>query len=158
MKTEARKTTEVLHGLLKINNDRIAGYLKAAEETNEVDLKAFFTERAKESKENVLDLIREIKKTNDYMIWSRTTLSGKVYRVWMDVKAALNGKDSRSILNSCEFGEEVTQTAYRDAIASNELTTEARQLLRNQHVDLIASYDIIKNFKEGYTVAFTKTF
>jgi uncharacterized protein (TIGR02284 family) len=157
MKTEIRKATEVLHGLLKINNDRIEGYHRASEETNEPDLKILFSERINEGKKNVLELIREIKKSTDYMVWNGTTLSGKVYRVWMDIKAALTGKDRQSILNSCEFGEDVTQTAYRDAIASNELTTEARQLLRNQQVDLKGSYDLIRNFKKGYSVTYTRT-
>lgn len=35
-----------------------------------------------------------------------TKVSGKFFRVWMDVKAALTSKDRKAILNSCEYGED----------------------------------------------------
>jgi uncharacterized protein (TIGR02284 family) len=35
-----------------------------------------------------------------------TTTSGKLFRVWMDIKSAMTGSDRKAIINSCEYGEE----------------------------------------------------
>ena len=35
-----------------------------------------------------------------------TTVSGKLYRAWMDIKATFTGKDRTSLLESCEAGED----------------------------------------------------
>ena len=45
-----------------------------------------------------------------------TLTTGKLHRVWMDVKAALTGKDREAILKSCEFGEGVAQDTYGKAL------------------------------------------
>lgn len=137
MKTVIIKAAEVLNGLLQINNDRVEGYQKAAEETPELDLKTVFKSMADESKKNASELSREIKKSGG--------------------DPALTGRDRHAIRDSCEYGKDA-QSAYRDAISSNELTTVARQLVRNQEVALKASNDIIRNFKDSHHITDTKTF
>ena len=90
MKTVIIKAAEVLNGLLQINNDRVEGYQKAAEETPELDLKTVFKSMADESKKNASELIREIK--NQVVIRpadEKTTFTGKgpscnsgLLRIW----------------------------------------------------------------------------
>jgi uncharacterized protein (TIGR02284 family) len=157
MNTGIRKAVEVLNKLLKINNDRVEGYQKAAEETLELDLKTVFKSMADESKKNASALIHEIEKAGGNSVVSSTTIEGKVHHFWMDVKATFTGKRRKSILDSCEFGKDA-QAAYNDAISSNELTTVARQMVRNQQVSLKAFYDIIRNFRDGHHLTYTKTF
>ena len=158
MKSGIGKTAEVLNKLLRINNDRVEDYQKAAEKTSELDLKTVFRSMADESKKNASALIREIVRSGGDTFGSSTTIRGKVYRTWMDVKAIFTGKDRQSILASCEFGEDAAQAAYYDAISSNELTMGARQLVRNQQVALKALYDVIMNFRDGHPVTYAKTF
>ena len=110
----------VLNDLIRINNDRVEGYQRAMNETKDtdVDLKAIFNEMADQSRKYVSTLTQEVGKlggdpAND------TTVSGKIYRVWMDLKAAIAGKDRESILGSCEYGEDVAQRAYEAALESD---------------------------------------
>jgi uncharacterized protein (TIGR02284 family) len=49
-----------------------------------------------------------------------TMTSGKFFRVWMDIKAALTGKDHKAILNSCEYGEDKTIGTY-DIVLEDDL-------------------------------------
>jgi uncharacterized protein (TIGR02284 family) len=58
------KLNEVLNDLVRINNDRITGYEKAADETKdiELDLKAIFHKMADESRKYVSKLNGEISK------------------------------------------------------------------------------------------------
>jgi uncharacterized protein (TIGR02284 family) len=141
---------EVLNDLIQINNDRIEGYEKAAEETKDidVDLKAIFIKMAEDSIKYKTELINEVSKFGGT---SETGTSGlsKLHRVWMDVKAAFASKDRQSVLEACEFGEDAAQKAYRDALASDaEISADTRQLITSQQESLKTSHDIIKKYRD----------
>lgn len=140
----------VLNDLIRINNDRIEGYQRASEESkdNDVDLKAIFHEMADQSRKYVNELIPEVTKLGGDPA-QNTTMSGKVYRVWMDLKAAITGKDRESILGNCEFGEDVAQKAYQAALESDAyMSTEIRQLISEQKSSLKNSHDVIKKYRD----------
>lgn len=139
----------VLNDLIKINNDRIAGYEKALKELKNInsDLIAVFTEMADQSRKYAAELIQDVSRLGGDAA-SDTTLSGKVYRVWMDLKAAISGKDRESILGSCEYGEDVAQQAYASALVSGvDMSTETRQLITAQKNKLKTSHDLIMNYR-----------
>ena len=141
---------EVLNDLVRINNDRIEGYEKAIEDTREgsSDLKAVFHRMADESKQYASELKNEIRR-NGGEVATGTTISGKIYRVWMDVKAAFTGKGRHSILESCEFGEDAAQKAYDEALRSDApIPPDTRQLIVNQKASLKTSHDTIKEYRD----------
>ena len=145
------KTSEVMNDLIRINNDRIEGYEKAANETEpkDVDLQVIFRQMSAESRSYVNDLsgfmARSGKEVED-----DTTLRGKIYRAWMDVKATFSGKDRKTILASCEYGEDAAQKAYDTALSSDaELSTEIRQLIMDQKTSLKRSHDRIKKMRDA---------
>src|ERR1700738_2747930 len=145
MKTN-EKTAEAVNDLIEINNDRIAGYEKAAKETDvkDADLRAIFTEMANESRGYVSELSKYVYPTGEKPA-NGTTNRGKIYRVWMDVKATFSGKDRKAILASCEFGEDAAQRAYKTALSSDaELPAEIRQVIMDQKSRLKRSHDRIK--------------
>jgi len=148
MKTN-EKTSEVLNDLIQINNDRVAGYEKAANETNikDVDLRSLFSELAADSRRYANELSRYVNITSESA--QGTTTRGKIYRVWMDVKATFSGKDRKAILASCEFGEDAAQKAYDSALASDaDLLIEVRQLIMDQKTSLKKSHDRIKRMRD----------
>jgi len=150
MTTTTTETTEVLNDLININNDRIEGYKKAAEESKamDVDLHALFTKMADESRLNVSALTQHVVALGGEPD-SGSTGIGKIYRAWMDVKAVFTGKDRVSILESCEFGEDQAQNAYDDALASDaELDVETRKLITSQKETLKQSHDDIKRLRD----------
>jgi uncharacterized protein (TIGR02284 family) len=142
------KTAEVLNDLLRINNDRIRGYEKAIEEARDLDLKTVFATMADESRKYAKELTEAIRTYGGNPDGGSTTNSGKIYRVWMDVKATFTGKDREAILNSCEYGEDAAQAAYRDALSTNELSVEARDIILQQQAALRNSHDVIKKYRD----------
>lgn len=144
--------TEVLNDLIRINNDRIAGYKNAAEEASagDVDLKAIFYRMADESRQYISELTREVLKLGGEPA-TGTTTSGKIYRAWMDVKATFTGSDREAVLTSCEFGEDAAQKAYQEALTSDKtLSIDIRQLIANQKASLQISHDTIKKYRDMY--------
>jgi uncharacterized protein (TIGR02284 family) len=149
MKTN-EKLTEVLNDLIRINNDRIQGYEKAAKETRpeDADLRTIFTEMANESRDYAGELSRCVMSAGENPA-EGATAPGKIYRAWMDVKAAFTGKDRKAILASCEFGEDAAQRAYDTALASDaELPTDIRQLIVDEKNKLRQSHDKIKEMRD----------
>lgn len=143
---------EVMNDLLKINNDRIAGYERAINETKDldVDLKAMFEGMIQESTEYKQELTGKIRQ-NGGAVESGTTNSGKIYRAWMDVKATFTGSNRKAILASCEFGEDAAQRAY-DAALSGDVTLpeEVRKMITDQQQALNKSHDVIKKYRDAH--------
>lgn len=139
-----------LNDLIRINNDRIEGYERAGKEARDidVDLRAIFNRMGDESRQYAAELTQEVVKLGGEPA-TGTTSSGKIYRVWMDVKATFTGHDRESVLASCEFGEDAAQKAYRSALESDaEMTADVRQLIANQKASLKTSHDVIKKYRD----------
>jgi uncharacterized protein (TIGR02284 family) len=144
------KTIEVLNTLIEINNDRIEGYETASKETEEQDLKIFFSQLSKTSKKCNQELSTEVNKLGGTPT-EATKISGKFFRVWMDVKAALTGKDRKAILNSCEYGEDVAVKTYEEVLENEteNLNTEQQSLIRGQHAWIKADHDKVKEMRDA---------
>ena len=145
------KTIEVLNDLIKINNDRIAGYQKASDNTEitEADLKTLFHRLAQESRDYVEELAAEVISLGGSPA-SDTTTAGKIYRTWMDVKATFSGKDAQATLASCEFGEDAAQRAYNDAMDETGLEPSMLGLVARQKALLKGSHDLVKRYRDQF--------
>jgi uncharacterized protein (TIGR02284 family) len=147
------KAIEVLNGLIVINNDRIEGYERAYKETDEADLKALFSKMSSTSQKCKSELVAEVQKlggTPD----EGTTTSGKFYRIWMDIKSALSGKDRKAILGSCEFGEDFAVKTYEEALEhSGEISSELHNLISTQYSTIKADHDSVKSLRNALKVS-----
>ena len=142
---EKEKTIAVLNTLITINNDRIEGYETASSETNERDLKNMFAQFIETSQKCRQELIVEVKRLGGE-IAEGTFISGKFFRVWMEVKAALINHDRDAILVSCDTGEDVMQDTYQRALSVNleDITLEQKDKITAQKALLLADYNVVK--------------
>ena len=148
--TVNEKQARILNDLVLINNDRVVGYEKAMEELRkeDSDLKLLFQEKVNQSNGYKTELSEEIVKTG-HKVESGTTNAGKIYRVWMDVKAFFGGSDRKVVLDNCEDGEDAALAAYNDALSSEGLATDVRSLLTNHLAELRISHDRIKALRDA---------
>ncbi|MBC7629094.1 PA2169 family four-helix-bundle protein [Ferruginibacter sp.] len=146
---ENEKTIAVLNTLITINNDRIEGYETASKETEEHDLKTLFAQFSSTSQKCKQELTNEVSRL-DGTSAEGTLTTGKLHRVWMDVKAALTGKDRDAILKSCEFGEGVAQDTYEKALENDieNLNAEQQTMIKAQHTLLKADHDKVKSMRD----------
>lgn len=146
-----QKVSTILNDLIRINHDRIVGYEKAIEELKDEDsdLKALFSRYAQDSRQYSEELTHEVTRLGGNPA-DGTTNSGKVYRVWMDLKAAIAGKDRQTILNNCEFGEDAAQKAYDLALNNDDADLEPalRELLVKQKATLKVGHDEVKRLRD----------
>jgi len=148
MKTNNEKVITVLNGLVEINNDRVDGYETAAKETDDVALKSLFGDFASDSRQFQQELTREVLALGGEPE-KGTTTSGKFYRAWMDIKAAITAKNRKMIVGSCEFGEDVALETYNAAIKSDaDLTPEHRRIIEMQREKIQTAHDRIKELRD----------
>ena len=146
---ENEKTIAALNTLITINNDRMEGYETAAKETEEQDLKSLFAQFSSTSQKCKQELTNEVSRLGGTSA-EGTLTTGKLHRVWMDVKAALTGKDREAILKSCEFGEGVAQDTYEKALENDieNLNVEQQTMIKAQHTLLKADQDKVKSMRD----------
>lgn len=142
---------DVLNDLVQINNDRIAGYEKAIKDSKpeDVGFHSMFRRMIDESSKYKSELISAINTLGGEASVRSTTNSGKVYRVWMDIKSTFTGKSELSVLELCEYGEDAAQKAYEEALKSDvDIPASMRELIVSQKEQLRNSHDTIKRQRD----------
>jgi uncharacterized protein (TIGR02284 family) len=135
-------TIEILNDLIQINNDRIKGYERAIEELKDADtdLIVLF--------ETMIDQSREARNALGKVLGADmetgTTMSGKIYKAWMDIRAAFSGHDRKTVLENCEFGEDAAQKAYAAALDSDQLPQFLREMIEQQKSSFKEAHDQVK--------------
>ena len=143
-----------LNDLIRINNDRITGYKKRMDITLDDDLDDLFAQFIYESHQNIDELTRYI-----YRLGGKpadgTTLSGKFYHAWMDFKSTPYRQSRQTMLDYCEYGEDVAKSAYQKAIDDKEIDWDKKivYLLRMQHDDLKVSHKMIMELRDSSVTA-----
>ena len=149
--------TEILNDLIRINNDRVEGYSKAAAQAKDMDLQSLFSQFAQQSRQfanELRGLINDIGNSEERKekVTDETTASGKIYRAWMDVKATFTGANRKSVLASCEYGEDAAQKAYESALENDELNPNIREIIESQKATLLEAHNQVKMMRDTATV------
>lgn len=157
MENTTEKSIDVLNDLVKTNNDRIEGYEKAIDLLSEdEDLPEDYT-GLKSLFENYRDQSLQFNATLKPLVAQlggapaeEASTTGKIFRLWMDIKASLPGSNRQAILNSCERGEDEFIKAYKKAINHPELLDpEIVNIISSQIDTQLEAHDRIKALRDG---------
>lgn len=142
------KLLEALSDLVRINQDRVEGYKRAIELTEDTDLKALFQRMSDESR-TYIDQLNNVLLESGGDVGQGSSISGKIYRTWMGVKATFSGHDRQSILSACEYAEDAAQRTYEDVLRSSiPMPYSIRELVANQKGALRSSHDTVKTYRD----------
>jgi uncharacterized protein (TIGR02284 family) len=146
----SKETIGVLNDLIRMNNDRILGYEKAIHETKQedTDLKILYASMVAESHRMKIALATEVQSLGAE-VETGSSASGKIYRTWMEMKAAFSGHSRHTILSNIEKIEDAAQKAYRAAL-ENDLPAFIRDLLTRQQETLEASHEEVRSLRDQY--------
>ena len=145
--TAAAAPADTLHELLLFVNDRVAGYERAVEHSQDAELRGYYQQLVSQSQQFANQL-------NSYLTRegsdreTGTTIKGKLYRAWMDIKATLTGHDEQAILNANIYGEEWALKAYEEALNDSGLTGTMRQEVQRQQTTSQATYQHLRKLAE----------
>jgi uncharacterized protein (TIGR02284 family) len=141
---------DVINDLIEINNDRIEGFEKAANDLEDQDsgLNTVFNKLAEDSRQNVAELTEIVLLSGNAPV-EGSSASGALHRAWLDVKAVFTGGDLEAILNECERGEDAIKAAYQSALdEDNQMSPELVQMLTAQQQTINDGHDLIKSLRD----------
>ncbi len=143
------ETTSVVKDLIRINNDRYNGFVKAAEDVEDSSLKDLFTRLGKQSNDFKNELT-PFAAGEDLDEATDTSVGSKLHRAWIDIKQAITGKDRHTILQSCEWGEDQILHTYKDTLEKeNGLSADVRMVVQRQETQLQQAHDMIKALRDS---------
>ncbi len=149
--TDTFKSTpkSILKNLVQTLKDGQEGFKQSAHHVKIPELKDLFErfslERAKMAGELETELLSlgEEDPQNE-----GTSLSGKVHRGWIDLKAALTKNDDHAVLEEAERGEDVAKSAYKDAL-EHDLPAPIREIVERQATEVKRAHDEVKRLRDA---------
>ena len=140
---------DAVNSLIVINHDREEGYSRAAEDTKDADLKTLFSKFSQQSK-TFSEELRRFVPNSEEPERDETKNTGKLHRLWMDLKVKVTGNDRKVILSSCEFGEDHANKTYSEALENQEeLPLGAFEVITRQRLEIQKSHDLIKSIRNA---------
>ena len=144
-------TVDTLNELTLFINDRIAGYQRAVAESQDAANRQYYQQLVQQSQGFVQALNGFAQRAGGEAV-DATTAKGKVYRAYMDAKAALTGHNEANILGSNVQGEEWAIKAYQDALEGDKLSGDVRQAVERQYQTSQETYRKLQQMEKAASV------
>jgi uncharacterized protein (TIGR02284 family) len=142
MARENEETISVLNDLIETCEDGVNGFRTAAAAVKSAEAKALFTSRVRIIELAATELQDEVRRLGGN---PETTgsVAAKIHRGWIDLKAAVTGKDDAAIITECERGEQVAVKNYEDA-RKKDLPTAVRALVERQYQGAVQNLERVR--------------
>ena len=131
MSTYTEEVGNKLNEILEKTYDAEKGFKKAANNTDNVALKTYFENKAKqrydfghELKDEIISFGQEVDKGD--------SLTGKAHRAWMDIKAMFSSDDAEAMLEEAIRGEKAAIEEYEEVLTETSLPSSTSAVLRSQ--------------------------
>ena len=142
-----QKQITTLNELIETTIDSITGYEDSAKNIDNERLREIFRERADERQQIVQELRSEVRRLGGDPEQSGTFL-GKTHQRFEDLKAAITGRDEKSIINEVERGEDYLKSKWEAAL-NGDLTGESRSIVERCYQSVRSGHDQISQLKHG---------
>ena len=146
--TDRQDEISTLNTLLSTLIDSINGYEDAAANSEAGRFQQMFRERANERQQVVQDLRSEVRRLGGEPEEGGSFM-GKTHQRWLDLKAAITGRDEKSIINEVERGEDYLKEKFETALDSGSLSGESRAVVERAYQSVRAGHDQISRLKHG---------
>ena len=140
---EHSDTITTLNTLIATTIDSITGYEESAQNIDNERLREIFRQRASERQEVVGELRSEVRRLGGDPEDDGSFL-GKAHQRFEDLKAAITGRDEKSIIN-----EDYLKGKWQAARQSGSLHGESHDLIERCYQSIKSGHDQISNLKHG---------
>jgi uncharacterized protein (TIGR02284 family) len=142
MTAERTKVVAILDDLISTCKDGENGYRSAKEDVDREDLKELFGSLSEQRARLAADLQAAGHPQED-VAGRGGTLAAKVHRGWMDLKAAVQHGDPRTILHEIDRGERAALKHYEEAL-QQAMPPDIHALLERHYGQLKVTYGRIR--------------
>ena len=140
--------TTILKTLTSTLNDSVNGYRDAAENAEGSQFQQIFRDNASERERVAGELAGEVRRLGGTPDEDGTVL-GKTHQAWLDLKAAVTGRDDKANINEVERGEDYLKEKFEAALKEDVLAPESRTVVERAYQSVRKGHDQISQLKHG---------
>ena len=137
-----------LNTLIATTIDSINGYEESAQNIDNQRFSEIFRRRANERQEIVEQLRAEVRRLGGDPEDDGSVM-GKAHQRFADLKAAITGRDEKSIINEVERGEDYLKSKWQSALQSGDLHGPTHDLIERCYQSIKAGHDQMSSLKHG---------
>jgi len=138
-----------LNGLIETCKDGEQGFQSAAEGVKDPNLQRLFQSYSQQRAEFASELQTEVKRLSEDPVDSGH-VAGALHRGWLNIKAAVSGKDEGAIISECERGEDVAVRNYREALEKG-LPSNIQMIVERQFLEVKQAHDQVRSLEQAHS-------
>jgi uncharacterized protein (TIGR02284 family) len=144
----ADKIISILNDLVETSKNGELGFIAAAEDTKNPELRLIFQQRSQDCAAGARELQAAVTQMGGEPE-TGGTVGGAVHRGWVNLKSVVTGRTDLAILEEVEKGEDVAKKAYSDALEKT-LPENVRMIIQKQYDGVIRNHDQIRDLRNRY--------
>jgi uncharacterized protein (TIGR02284 family) len=142
------RIVKLLNNLTETCKNGEKGFLAAAEDTKDPELRGLFQNRANDCAAGAAELQSVVSRMGGKPE-TGGSVAGAVHRGWVHLKTAVAGRTDMAILEECERGEDVAKHDYTDAMRE-PLPEDIRAMVQRQYEGVLRNHDQIRALRDRY--------
>ena len=128
--------------------DSVNGYRDAAQNAEGTRFQELFRRNADERSRIVEELRAEISRLGGNAPDDGSFL-GATHQRFLDLKAAVTGRDDKAIINEVERGEDYLKEKFEAALNATDVAPETRSIIERAYQSVRQGHDQISSLKHG---------
>ena len=142
------ETISTLNTLIATTIDSVIGYENSAKDVDNERFREIFRQRANERQRVVEELRSEVRRLGGNPE-DDGSFMGKTHQRFEDLKAAITGRDEKSIVNEVERGEDYLKDKFETALDSDALNGESRAVVERCYQSVRSGHNQMSQLKHG---------
>ena len=139
----------VLNTLTKTTLDSMKGYADACEESDGT-YRELFDSMSRERSQVASKLQAQVAVLGGDPE-DDSSFTAAAHRTFMDLRAAISGRDEEQIIKEVERGEDHIKNKYEEALKDGDLTVETRQVIEQGYESVRKGHDRVSAIKHALT-------
>lgn len=139
----------VLNSLTKTTLDSMKGYADACEESDGT-YREMFDSMSRERSQVASKLQAQVAVLGGDPE-DDSSFTAAAHRTFMDLRAAISGRDEEQIIKEVERGEDHIKNKYEEALKDGDLTVETRQVIEQGYESVRKGHDRVSAIKHALT-------
>ena len=138
MSMNVKDIRSALNDLIQTCKDGQQGFLEAAEQVKDANVKSLFLELSQQRSKFAGELQQEVMRAGGDPETTGST-AGALHRGWIDFKAKFTGQSDAAVISEAERGEDVAVKAYQKA-QQEELPGDLRDMIDRQYKAVLQAH------------------
>ena len=150
--TDTSHDISTLNGLIATTIDSVDGYRTSATDVKNPRFAELFTARAAERSSVAEQLRAEVRRLGGNPEDDGTALAAG-HRAFVNLKAAVTGRDDQAIVNEVERGEDHIKAKFEDALGDATLSPDVKAVIQQAYGSVRAGHDQMRDLKHSLASA-----